>query len=156
MPRVLLRPRLILLAVGAMLTGFLLGEAAPSFAVVECTVIGGDPDRYIGDQFDNVCYGNDNFDSFWGHGDGDDLGGKDGKDHIRGANGWDSLTDGQGDGDEDHSCDGDGKDWMDMFDGDHEDRIHTVIGDGFADEWDLNVHDGHVEYSHLVGCPLPD
>ena len=91
---------------------FLAGSVSLAYGHAECSVRYGTPDVYVGDEHQNNCSGNDNFDSFYGEAMGDELSGQGGRDKIRGAHGNDVLTDGQGNGDEDRSCDGDGLDYV--------------------------------------------
>jgi hypothetical protein len=133
---------------------FVAGSVQVAHGHADCAVRLGTPDVYIGDEHQNICSGNDNFDSFYGEAMGDALSGQGGRDKIRGAHGNDTLTDGQGNGDEDRSCDGDGLDYVQFQDGDPDDIGYFVLGDGEQDLYQANGLDVADFYSEAGGCPL--
>lgn len=147
--------RRLMLGLSAVSIGVAAGLSNVAFSMTACTVHPGTPRVYEGDSDPNVCNGTSGFDSFYGYGNDDELGGLDGMDRFRGATGNDVMTDGQGNGDNDRSCDGDGFDYVQFQDGDDDDIGHFVIGDGFTDPYQSNQNDGLQSYS-ANNCPLPN
>lgn len=115
--------------------GFVFGTVYSVGAHEACAVTAGTPDIYQGDDHRNICNGNDDYDSFWGYMYSDDLGGDGGRDDIRGNHGNDYLHDTSPTDDSDRTCDGNGSDNIDVYDGDLRDEVHLLIGDGETDTW---------------------
>ncbi len=135
----------------AALTGSALGlvYSAVAHTGSTCTASGSSPQVWQGHEHADTCYAGNGYDSMYGYGDNDTLGGELERDDLRGATGDDTLTDGKGNYDTDSVCDGDGSDYINVADGDYRDWLWT--SDGF---FSMAI-DGPAEGSTAVAsCPF--
>lgn len=112
----------------AALLGTSVGLVYSATAHEGCYVSGSSPQVWEGDEHAQYCYAGNGWDSMYGYGDNDTLGGELERDEIRGATGNDVLTDGKGNFDTDSVCDGDGTDSVNTADSDGRDVLRSSDG----------------------------